>query len=309
MEITSLLPIVFCAVITLGVWAIASMVTDRKSKVDERLDRFRPRSALDDVASKNSIASAIDKAAPAISKAFKPKTATEENTLKTRLANAGYQSPGASQIFLTIKMAAVVGGALIATGGGALKWGVTDYNTIMAIVVGAGLGMYLPELVLGFQTKTRKENIFLSLPDVLDLLVVCVEAGLGLDQGMRRVSEELRDACPDICSELDTSLMHLNMGRARRDVLHDLGVRTGVDDVKSLAAILIQAEKFGSSVGQALRVQSDSMRVKRMQLAEERAQQVAVKMLIPLVLFIFPGIFVVLVGPAAISVAQNLVTP
>ncbi|MCA9113318.1 MAG: type II secretion system F family protein, partial [Planctomycetaceae bacterium] len=102
--------------------------------------------------------------------------------------------------------------------------------------------------------------------------------------------------------------MQLQMGRPRREVLHDLGIRSGVDDMKSLAAILIQADRFGSSIAQALRVQSESMRVKRSQMAEEKAQQTAVKMIFPLVLFIFPGIFVVLVGPAAIMMIRNLLT-
>ena len=133
-----------------------------------------------------------------------------------------------------------------------------------------------------------------------------MEAGLGLDAGMRRVSEELADSAPEVCEELNLCNMQLQMGRPRRDVLHELGIRTGVDDMKALAAILIQADKFGSSIAQALRVQSDSMRLRRSQLAEEKAQQTAVKMIFPLVLFIFPGIFVVLVGPAAIMMMNNL---
>jgi tight adherence protein C len=161
-------------------------------------------------------------------------------------------------------------------------------------------------MVMLILRKARQEKIFLSLPDALDLLVVCVEAGLGLDAGMRRVSEELQDTAPELCSELALCNFQLQMGRPRREVLHDLGVRSGVDDLKALSAILIQADRFGSSIAQALRVQSDTMRVKRSQLAEERAQKTAVKLIFPLVLFIFPGIFVVLVGPAAISMINNL---
>ncbi|WP_230682442.1 type II secretion system F family protein [Gimesia maris] len=156
--------------------------------------------------------------------------------------------------------------------------------------------------------KGRVERIFLSLPDALDLLVVCVEAGLGLDAAMRRVSEELEETAPDVCSEFALCNLQLQMGRPRREVLHDLGIRSGVDDMRALAAILIQADKFGSSIAQALRVQSDSMRVKRSQLAEEQAAMTAVKMIFPLVLFIFPGIFVVLVGPAAIMMINGLLT-
>ena len=159
---------------------------------------------------------------------------------------------------------------------------------------------------MAFIKRGRQEKIFLQLPDTLDLLVVCVEAGLGLDAGMRRVCDELVDSAPELTSEFNMANKQLQMGRPRREVLHDLGVRTGVDDMRALAAILIQADKFGSSIAQALRVQSDSMRVKRRQIAEERAAQTAVKMIFPLVLFIFPGIFVVLVGPAAISMINGL---
>jgi tight adherence protein C len=124
---------------------------------------------------------------------------------------------------------------------------------------------------------------------------------------MRRVASELAAATPVICEELAIANFQVQMGRPRRDVLHELGKRTGVDDVRALAAVLIQAERFGASIATALRVQSDSMRVKRRQLAEERAAKAAVKLILPLVLFIFPGIFVVLVGPAGIQIATTLV--
>jgi tight adherence protein C len=157
----------------------------------------------------------------------------------------------------------------------------------------AGVGFYLPVLVLRVMISFRQEAIFLSMPDALDLLVVCVEAGLGLDAAMRRVTEELTESAPELCQELAACNMQMQMGRPRREVLHDLGIRTGVDDVKTLVAT-------------ALRVQSDSMRTKRRQMAEEQAQKTAVKIIFPLVLFIFPGIFVVLVGPAAIMMIRQM---
>ena len=137
-------------------------------------------------------------------------------------------------------------------------------------------------------------------------MVVCVEAGLGLDAAMRRVTSELATSCPVLCEEFAIANFQLQMGRPRKDVLRDLGLRTGVDDMRSLAAVIIQAEKFGSSIGAALRVQSDAMRLRRRQYAEERAAKTAVKIMIPLILFIFPGVFVVLVGPAGIQIANTL---
>ena len=137
----------------------------------------------------------------------------------------------------------------------------------------------------------RQQAIFLPLPDALDLLVVCVESGLGLDAAMRKVCDEMTIHAKVISEELSLCNFQMQMGRPRREVLHDLGVRTGVDDVRSLAAILIQADRFGSSIAQALRVQSDSMRTGGRQLAEEKAAKTAVQLIFPLVLFIFPGDF------------------
>jgi tight adherence protein C len=229
----------------------------------------------------------------------------EQSELKVRLANAGYNSPNAAQIFLALKVALLFVGLLAGGGFGMTSWGMTQKGW-SSLVIGGGLGFYLPEIGVWFLKRGRQERIFLGMPDALDLLVVCVEAGLGLDAGMLRVSEELEDSHPDVCGEFAMCNMQLQMGRPRREVLHDMGIRTGVDDMRAFGAILIQADKFGSSIAHAIRVQSDSMRIKRSQMAEERAAKTAVKMIFPLVLFIFPGIFVVLVGPAAIMMIDGL---
>jgi len=181
-----------------------------------------------------------------------------------------------------------------------------DFKTLQGVFFMTGFGFYLPAMILWYIRSKRQEEIFLTLPDALDLLVVCVESGLGLDAAMRKVCDEMSEHAKILTSELALSNFQLQMGRPRREVLHDLGVRTGVDDVRSLAAILIQADRFGSSIAQALRVQSDSMRTRRKQLAEEKAAKTAVQLLFPLILFIFPGIFVVLVGPAAINIMETL---
>ena len=158
----------------------------------------------------------------------------------------------------------------------------------------------------GCSPSRRKEPIFLGLPDALDLMVVCVEAGLGLDQAMRKVADEMKKSYPDHRRGVRPLQLPAADGPRRAEVLHELGARTGVADLRALAAVLIQADKFGSSVAQALRVQSDSMRTRRRQLAEEKAAKTAVKLIFPLVLFIFPGIFVVLVGPAAITMVREM---
>ena len=137
-------------------------------------------------------------------------------------------------------------------------------------------------------------------------MVVCVEAGLGLDQAMRKVAEEMKKTYRILAEEFAIANFQLQMGRPRVEVLHELGARTGVSDLRALAAVLIQTDRFGSSVAQALRTQSDSMRIRRRQLAEEKAAKTAVKLIFPLVLFIFPGIFVILVGPAAITMVRQM---
>ncbi|MEQ9411055.1 MAG: type II secretion system F family protein [Fuerstiella sp.] len=304
-----LIPIAACGAITCGVWAVLSMFTSRKSRAYERLDELRdPRSRQRRGAAGNNGAmnNMIERAAPALSKALQPKTETEQSDLKIRLANAGFSGSNAARNFLALKLVGLILGLVFGAVYGFAAMGASS-NSWMAFVIGGGAGFYIPEVILTLLKMSRQQKIFLQLPDALDLLVVCVEAGLGLDAGMRRVSEELATGAPEVCQELATSNMQLQMGKPRRDVLHDLGVRTGVDDMRSLAAILIQADRFGSSIAQALRVQSDSMRTKRRQMAEEKAQGAAVKMIFPLVLFIFPGIFVILVGPAGIQLMDNLV--
>ncbi|HEV8071012.1 MAG TPA: type II secretion system F family protein [Planctomycetaceae bacterium] len=307
MDLTNLLPWAVFGVITFGIWALINLFTSRSSRATERLEELRDPTLRnrEGQPGKTGMGAVVEMAAPALSKALQPKTELEQSELKRRLANAGYNAPGAPQMFLAIKFAMMIGGCLLGGGFGLVSWGLTQKGWT-SIIVGAGLGFYLPEMFVWFIKRGRQEKIFLQLPDTLDLLVVCVEAGLGLDAGMRRVCDELIDSAPELTSEFNMANKQLQMGRPRREVLHDLGVRTGVDDMRALAAILIQADKFGSSIAQALRVQSDSMRVKRRQIAEERAAQTAVKMIFPLVLFIFPGIFVVLVGPAAISMINGL---
>jgi tight adherence protein C len=307
MTAAQLVPVSVFIGIAAAVWAVLSLMTGKENRVSERLDVLKDPRKRGEADKGNGMGAALKRAAPALSKALKPKTELEANELKVRLSNAGYHSPNAATFFLAIKTGLLIAGVLTGGGYGMWTYGL-EYGALSSIVVAGGLGFYLPELVLLLMRRSRMEQIFLSLPDALDLLVVCVESGLGLDAAMRRVSTELHDTATAVCEEFDYSNMQLQMGRPRREVLHDLGVRTGVDDMKALVAILIQADRFGSSVAQALRVQSDAMRIKRSQLAEEKAAQTAVKMIFPLVLFIFPGIFVVLVGPAAIMMIRNLLT-
>lgn len=307
MDIMQILPWAIFGCITCVVLVLMSVVSTRKSRALERLEELRDPTLRDKERlgkEKNGMAAALEKAAPSLSQAMAPKSEDERNQLKIRLANAGFNNPNSASLFLTIKVLGLGVGAVLGGGIGVTMYGL-KLHSLTALFLGGGVGVYLPELILILMIKGRQEKIFLQLPDALDLLVVCVEAGLGLDSGMRRVSEELKDGAPEICEEFDRCNMQLQMGKVRRECLREMGLRTGVDDMRGLVTTLINAERFGSSIGPALRQQSDTMRLKRRQIAEEKAQKTAVQMLFPLVLFIFPGIFVVLVGPAAVMMMQN----
>jgi tight adherence protein C len=308
----SLIPLaVFVAIGALAWWALGT-IAGGQSRAVERLDELRkPRSARDRelaAAPKRKgerVSKIVESAAPAFAKPMRPQDQATADKLKIRLANAGFRGETASTVFLGIRFIGLlvgmgVGGILLLRSGG------FQYNAIMKAVFAAGIMFYIPSIVLFLLVRSRQQAIFLGLPDALDLMVVCVEAGLGLDQAMRKVSEEMKKTYPIVAEEFGLANLQLQMGRARNEVLHELGVRTGVADVRSLAGVLIQADKFGSSVAQALRVQSDSMRTRRRQLAEEKAAKTAVKLIFPLVLFIFPGIFVVLVGPAAVTMVKEM---
>ncbi len=238
---------------------------------------------------------------------FRPKNEAELGKAKQLMLNAGFRGERAVSVFYGVKTLGLILGLLI---GGPIvyaKFGL-DKNGLTYLLLAGAVGFYVPGYVVGSIKKKRQEGIFLGLPDAIDLMVVCIEAGLGFDTAMRRVTQELARAWPVLCEEFSIALFQAQMGRARKDVLRELGVRTGVDDMRSLAAVVIQAERFGSSIGSALRVQSESMRTKRRQLAEERAAKTAVKIMIPLILFIFPGVFIVLVGPAALQIAETMMS-
>ncbi|MEM8864234.1 MAG: type II secretion system F family protein [Planctomycetota bacterium] len=286
-------------------WAALEWISGGdKSRTHERLDELRePRTRKGD--SKGKVTKLLQQASPALAAPLQPKTEQEMGKLKERLHHAGFRGESAQSVFLGLKFILLVIGFFAAGGSMAMVRGF-DQQTGMVTVAVAGVLFYLPDVVVWFCKKSRQDNIFFGLPDALDLMVVCVEAGLGLDQAMRKVSEEMKKSYPVLAEEFALCNLHLQMGSPRNSVLHELGMRTGVDDLKALAAILIQADKFGSSIAQALRVQSDSMRTRRSQMAEEKAAKTAVKLIFPLVIFIFPAIFVVLVGPAAITMINEM---
>jgi tight adherence protein C len=308
----TLIPFVVFLTITLGVWGILTIMADRgKGGAEDRLRRMMNptigRKEIEEQSTRRQerIQAQMTNAANKLGQSLRPSNEAELSKARLTLLNAGFRSENAVAILYGAKAILMLLGLAIAFPIMALKYGLTG-NAFTYSALAGGLGFYLPGLIVDSRKKKRSEAIFLGLPDALDLMVVCVEAGLGLDAAMRRVTSELSSSCAVLCEEFAIANFQLQMGRSRKDVLRDLGLRTGVEDMRSLAAVIIQAERFGSSIGSALRVQSDAMRLRRRQLAEERAAKTAVKIMIPLILFIFPGVFVVLVGPAGIQIAKTL---
>ena len=310
LSLNELLPLIVFLIFMAMTWGALTMLSSSKSHAEERLERLgRSRSSpefdlAEQEAQKNRF-SGLKDAISSLGGAMEPKSDLEKNQLKVKLANAGFRSESAPMVYHGIRMIALGVCLLPAMAFFMYKDGFS-VKAFQYIVIFGGLGFYLPQVGLWYLRTSRQKEIFLTLPDALDLLVVCVESGLGLDAALRKVTDEMKGHAVTICEEFAIGNMQLQMGRPRREVLHDLGVRTGVDDMRALAAILIQADRFGSSIAHALRVQSDSMRTRRRQLAEEKAAKTAVQLIFPLVLFIFPAIFVVLCGPAAIQIQKGL---
>jgi len=229
-----------------------------------------------------------------------PKSPSEMSKLQLRLVHAGFRRQDAIVLFLGIRAGcALAVFAVMATP-------FLFRASIPLALGGAGFGYLLPGIVLARMAKRRQHRVRLATPDALDLLVVSVEAGLGLDQALQRVGEELTTVHPALSEDLRLINFELRAGKPRSEALHNLAARTGVEDLTSLVAILVQTDKFGTSVAQALRVYSDVLRTKRRQRAEEAAAKTAVKMVFPLVICIFPAIWIVTLGPAAIKFVQVL---
>ena len=223
-----------------------------------------------------------------------PRSPKEMGNLRLRLVQAGYRRDEALTIFFGIRIAFALGLFMLFASSLVIK------SNILLALGGLGLGYVLPGMVLARVAKRRAHRIRLSLADMLDLLVVSVEAGLGLDQALQRVGSELEFAYPELSDELRLINLELRAGKPRSEALRNLADRTGVDDLSALVTMLIQTDKFGTSVAQSLRVYSETLRTKRRQRAEEAAAKTGVKMVFPLVICIFPTIWVVTIGPAAI---------
>ena len=237
----------------------------------------------------------------------KPKDQAQVSRIREKLVCAGYRNSRAPILFLgsRILLAIVFGLGFLVFGTEATKEMSSPYAFPGILVLCMVVGFYCPQLWLHSAINKRKERLVDGFPDALDLMVVCVEAGLGLDQAMAKVGQEIMMGHKDLGTEFALLNLELRAGLSREQALRNLVQRTDLEDIRSLVALLIQTDRFGTSIGQALRVHSDGMRLNRRMKAEEKAAQLAVKLMVPLILFIFPSLMVVIAGPGAIRLMHS----
>lgn len=291
--------------ITLGLMGVYWLLYKPQSAATERLRRLGGNSNLQ--APEASIAVPEDSAAADLAQRLAspinkllPPSATEAKKLQKQLMHAGFRSAEAPIIYRAIQLASMAGFPLMVAIISALLAKPLS-SVLIYIIVAFCVGFFLPRFSLRRIINNRQREIRWGLADALDLMVVSVEAGLGLNAAMLKVSSELKDVHPGVATEFELANLEIRVGRERDEALRNLAERTGVDDLRSLVAMLIQTDKFGTSIARALRVFSDSLRTKRRQRAEQEAQKAAVKLLFPLACFLFPTLFIAILGPAALN--------
>jgi tight adherence protein C len=294
--------------VTLGVMALYWLAFRPASAATERLKRLGDAdpasSAMPSMLVEDSPVGTLAGRMAAPLQKFAPPSAAEAKKLQRQLMNAGYRSENAPVIYrglqlLSLVVFPAVVALVCAVMGRPLNSAVTWI--VFAVIVGA----YLPRFILKRMIASRQLRLRWGLADALDLLVVSIEAGLGLNAALVRVGEELKVVHPDISEEFELTNLEIRVGRERDEALRNLADRTGVEDLRSLVAMLIQADRFGTSIARAVRVYADSLRTKRRQRAEQAAQKAAVKLLFPLSCFLFPTLFIVILGPAGLNLMDT----
>lgn len=229
-----------------------------------------------------------------------PKSNAEVSVTQQRLIRAGYRSESAVKTLFGTKVLVPLVLCFLAT-----VSGVASHSPFIVYAIALGLGFLAPDFWLGRRITARQNAVRRGLPDVLDLLVICIEAGQSLDQATIRTAEELRAALPAITDELGVVVLEQRAGRARTDAWKHFAERTGVDSVRNMVSVLVQSEQFGTSASKALRIHSDTLRTQRRQKVEEQAAKTTIKLVFPLVFFIFPSLFLVTLGPAILIIMEN----
>lgn len=235
-----------------------------------------------------------------------PASPKDMTVMQRRLVRAGLRGPNTLKLLYGAKLVLGIGLPLVMT---IVVWGSASeiFNKLAAVAAAAGVGFFGPNEYVNWMSRRRQREIRRGLPNALDLLVVCVESGLGLDQAIVQVAKELEHAHPEISEEFAMVNIELKAGKRRAEALRNLAERTAVDDLKKLVAVLIQADRFGTGVAQSLRAHADFMRVQARQTAEEKAAKLGVKLVFPIFFCILPSLFVVTVGPVAVKIVRELI--
>lgn len=296
-----LLAVIFISVASLSAWLVGWL---SHSRIRQRIaDTMSGDPALSSSHRwRERLASVIQP----LAKLSLPAEGWEQSPIRIAFINAGWRHHAAPTIFFGIKtlLAFMLPTLLILLGGERVL--AAGSSMLMYIVMAAAVGYYLPNVVLRQQIMHRQREVFESFPDALDLLIICIEAGMGLDQAIAKVAAEIDIKSKVLAQELSLVLIELRSGFSREVALRHLALRTGVEDIDLLVAMMIQADRFGTSMGDSLRVHADNLRTKRQQRAEEAAAKIAVKLLMPLIFMIFPTLMLVLVGPAVIQIYRVL---
>jgi tight adherence protein C len=284
------------------VFLVSLVLGGRNSRLDSRL---RSLSGQDDpnALDQKALTKLAQTTLPKIGTPFIPSDQEERTKLQTRLIHAGLYSRQAMVVFLGLKVFLMIAPALIGAAAGMLGLVSLRIGALCGSCLGIA-GLIGPSFWLDRQQANRQSNFRRALPDALDVLVICLEGGLSLPGSLKRVAGELRTAHPVLAAELNIVQREVQLGRSTGEALRKMGERTDLEEVRSLAAVIIQAERFGASLVKSLRVHSESLRTRRMQRAEELAQKAGTKVLFPTVLFILPAMFVVILGPAIIHIIQ-----
>jgi tight adherence protein C len=293
--------------VTLGVMGLYWLMFRPTSAATERLKSMggSTSAGAGALVAEQSAAGALAERVASPLQRLAPPSAAEARKVQKELMHAGFRSESAPIIYRGFQLLSLIffPGAVAL---GCAVLGRPLDSALIYIIVAFGVGGYLPRFVLKRLIKRRQLFLRWGLADALDLMVVSIEAGLGLNAALVRVGEELRVVHPDISEEFEITNLEIRVGRERDEALRNLSERCGVDDLKSLVAMLIQADRFGTSIAKAVRVYADSLRTKRRQRAEQAAQKAAVKLLMPLALFLFPTLFIVILGPAGINLMDTL---
>lgn len=278
------------------------------SPFDERLREINPRLDRGEASppvSRKMNAVIVERIANPVYRRIRPSNRNVRR-LRRRLVKAGFSTENAVSIYAVMRLVA----AILIPIAVLLILVATNYQRgpqfVALILLGVIFGLFIPSFMLSRLITKRQQKISRSLPDAIDLLVVCVEAGLGLNAALQRVGRELELVEPVLSMEMAITNREIRAGKPRDEALRNLGDRTGVDDIKSLVAMLIQSDRFGTSIASSLRVFADSMRTKRRQRAEEMVSKASIKLIFPLLLFIFPALLIVLLGPAIITLYRAL---